>query len=251
MAEPLPTQHVAPPSPPAARAPGVVQALVSVLTKPASFYASVRDAGGYGAPIVFALVMGIVAGVINAVYLVVGLGAAGGAMGGAIGAAAGFGSLIMMPIFAVIGCFIGGAIVHVISLIAGGKGTFEQSVRVAGYAAAVMPIGALVGFVPLVRFLPTLYGLYLVAQGLMAIHAADRAKTYVATGVLAVLLVLFAIMGMVMGRAAQQFGSEMKTQFGEGSQFQRDMAKAREDIQRAAEEARRKQQEQQQGQPQK
>jgi hypothetical protein len=220
MADPLPPQQVAPPSPPAAQAPGIVQAFVSVLTRPASFYASVRDVGGYGAPVVFALVLGIAAGLISAAYLVIGLGAAGGPWGGAIGAAAGFGTVIMTPIFAVIGCFVGGAIVHVVSLIAGGKGTYEQSVRVAGYAAAVMPIGALVGFVPLLRFLPTLYGLYLVAQGLIAIHAAERTKTYVTTGVLAALFVLFAIMMAMTGRAVQQMGADMKTQLRPNSQLQ-------------------------------
>jgi hypothetical protein len=247
MADPLPTQPATPSAPPspAAQAPGIVQAFVAVLTRPSSFYASVRDVGGFGSPVVFALVVGIVAGVINAVYLVLGLGAAGGAMGGAIGAAAGFGTIIMTPIFAVIGCFVGGAIVHVISLIAGGKGSYEQSVRVAAYAAAIMPISSLLSFVPVLRFLPGLYGLYLVAVGLITIHAADRKKTYVVTGVLAVLLVIFGIMGLLATRAVQQMGADMKTQLGPGSQFQRDMEKARQDMQRASEETRRQQQEQQ------
>lgn len=248
MADPLPTQPATPSAPPspAAQAPGIVQAFVAVLTKPASFYASVRDVGGFGSPVVFALVLGIVAGLINAFYLVLGLGAVGGAMGGAIGAAAGFGTILMTPIFAVIGCFVGGAIVHVISLIAGGKGSYEQSVRVAAYAAAIMPISSLLSFVPVLRFLPGLYGLYIVAQGLIAIHAADRKKTWIVMGVLAALLVVFGIMGMLATRAVQQVGADMKTQFGPNSQFQRDMEKARQEMQRSTDEMRRQQQEQQQ-----
>jgi hypothetical protein len=223
MADPLPTQPATPSAPPspAAQAPGIVQAFVAVLTKPATFYASVRDVGGFGSPVVFALVLGLAAGVINAAYMVLGLGAVGGVMGGAIGAAAGFGTLIMTPIFAVIGCFVGGAIVHVVSLIAGGKGSYEQSVRVAAYAAAIMPIGALVSFVPALRFLPGLYGLYLVAVGLIAIHAADRTKTWVVMGVLAALLVVFGVMGMLATRAMQQVGAEM--------QFQREVQKVQQD----------------------
>ncbi|HEY6002917.1 MAG TPA: YIP1 family protein [Anaeromyxobacter sp.] len=212
MADPLPTQPATPsaPPPPAAQAPGIVQAFVGVLTKPASFYASVRDAGGFGSPVVFALVLGIVAGVISAAYAVLGIGAAGaGPMGGAM---VGFSAIIATPIVAVIGCFVGGAIVHVVSLIAGGKGTYEQSVRVAGYAAATMPISALLSFVPFLQFVVFLYGLYLAAQGIIAIHAANRTKTYVVTGVLAVLVVVLGIMATVAGHAMQQVGSEMQHQ---------------------------------------
>ena len=240
MAQPIQAPPASPASAPApaAKAPGIVQAFVAVLTKPASFYASVRDLGGFGAPLVFALVMGLVSGVIGAVFSVLGLTAAAGAMGGAVGAAAGFAGILMAPIFAIIGCFVGGAIVHVVSLIASGKGTYEQSVRVAGYAAAVMPIGALLGFVPLLNVLASLYGLYLVVQGLIAVHAADAKRTYVCAAVLAAILVLFTVLGLFAQRAAQEA-------FGEGSDFQREMQKAQVEMQRAAEEMKKAQQQQQ------
>ena len=249
MANPLPPQPAtpgAPPPPAATPAPGIVQAFVGVLTRPADFYASVRDAGGFGAPVVFALVMGLVSGVIGAVYAFIGLGAMAGATGAAVGAFAGASAIIMTPIVAVIGCFVGGAIVHVISLIAGGKGTYEQSVRVAGYAAAIMPISSLLGFMQLLPTLAGLYGLYLCAVGLITIHAADRKKTYAVTGVLAAILILFGIVGMIAGRAVQQMGSEMESKYGAGSDFQREIQKAQQEMQRAAEEMRRQQEKQEQ-----
>ncbi len=242
MANPVPSQPAPPaPQPPTAapQAPGIVQAFVGVLTRPAEFYASVRDAAGLGAPIVFALVMGVLSGVITAVYTTLGLGAVGGVAGGAIGMAAGVGAIIMTPIFAVIGCFVGGAIVHVISMIAGGKGSYEQSARVAAYAGAVMPISSLLAFTPLLRMLPGLYGLYLVAVGLITIHAADRKRTYTVVGILAALLVLFSIMAMLAARAVRDMGSEMQTKFGPNSQFQRDLQKAQDEMKRAAEEMKR------------
>lgn len=206
MADPFPPSPAPPSAPPspAAQAPGILQAFVGVLTKPADFYASVREVGGFGAPVVFALVAGLAGGVISAVYAFIGLGATGRAAGGAVGTFAGASAVIMTPIFAVIGCFVGGAVVHVVSTIAGGKGTYEQSVRVAGYAGAVMPLSALLSFVPLLRFLPTLYGLYLAAVGLVAIHAADRRRTYAVMGVLAALFVIFSILAALAGRAVQQ-----------------------------------------------
>lgn len=258
MAEPLPSAPAPQgPSQPSA-APGILQAFVGVLTKPADFYASVRTASGLGAPLVFAVVMGLVSGVITAVFATIGLGAAAGAMGGAFGAGMGVVSILLSPIFAVIGCFVGGAIVHVISMIAGGRGTFEQSVRVAGYASAVMPIGAVLGFVPLLNVLPNLYGLYLVALGLVAIHAADRKRTFASVAVLAALVVLMSIMGWLAGRAMQQVGQDMEGRFGPGSEFQREMQKAQleaqraaEQMQRAAEDLRRQQEQQRQEQEEK
>ena len=248
MPDPIPSAPAPQGQPPSSAAPGaapgIFQAFTAVLTRPGEFYASVRGASGFGAPVVFALVMGVVSGVVAAVYTVIGLGAAAGAMGGALGTAAGLSAIVMSPVFAVVGCFVGGAIVHVISMIASGRGTYEQSVRVAGYASAVMPIGALLGFLPLLNVLPSLYGLYLVAQGLIAIHAADRKRTYVATAVLAALLVLMSIMGWVAGRAAQQMAQDMDGRFGPNSEFQREMQKAQEEMKRAAEELR-KQAEQQ------
>jgi hypothetical protein len=198
MADPLPTQPVSSSAPASPAAPGIGQAFKDVLTKPAAFYASVRDAGGLGGPVVFALVLGIASGVISAAYAILGLGA-GGAMGGAgIRAVT---ALILTPVVAVIGCFVGGAIVHVISLLAGGKGTYEQSVRVAGYAGATMPISALVSVVSVLQIPVFLYGLYLVVQGLVAIHGADRTKAYIVTGVLACLVVILGVVSMLFGLA--------------------------------------------------
>lgn len=236
-----------PPAPPAPgpSAPGgvdfssIIPSFVGVLTRPTPFYESVRGQTGLGPPLVFAAAMGLVYGVIVAIYAMVGLGIAGGALGGAIGAAAGFSMIILGPIFAVIGgSFIGGAIVHVISLIAGGKGSFEQSVRISSYALAVMPIGAVLAFIPLVRYLPSFYGLYLIALGIIAIHLADRKKTFVVTGVLAGIFVLFIVVGMLIGAAARTAGDELKARYGEGSDFQRELKKSAEEMRKAAEKMR-------------
>jgi len=213
----------------------ILDAFKRVLARPSEFYASVKDQAGLGPPLVFALAMGVAAGVITAVLSLVGLRGAAGALAGA---AVGFGAILLSPIFTMIGVVIGGAVAHVISLIAGGKGTFEQSLRVAAYASAVMPIAALVGFVPLVNILPSLYGLYLVAIGLVVVHAADRRKTFISVAVLGALLVLMTISSLLAMRAARSAATDLDKAFGPGSKFQQDLAKGAEQLQRAAEEAR-------------
>ncbi len=242
--QPPPATPGAPPPPAAApaQAPGILPAFRAVLTRPAEFYASVRDVGGFGAPLVFALVMGLASGVLTAIVGLLGLGAAGGAGGAGYGMMVGFGAIVGTPIFAVIGCFIGGAIVLVISMIAGGKGTYEQSVRIAAYAAAVMPFHALLGVIPLLGTLSTLYGLYLVTQGVVAIHGADRQRVRLVATVLAVLVILMSIAGWVNGRAAQRMGADADARFGPSSEFEREMRKAQDELQRANDELQRKQQ---------
>lgn len=237
-------------APPPAPAPGpqasspvdfgaIVPSFIAVLTRPAPFWESVKGQTGLGQPLVFSAAMGLVYGVIGAIYAVVGLGVAGGAMGSAIGAAAGFSMIILGPIFAVIGgSFIGGVVVHIISLIAGGKGSFEQSVRIASYHMALGPVAAVLAFVPVVRFLPWFYGLYIVALGIIALHMADRKRTFVVTGVLAAIYILLVVVGLILGAAARTMSSEIRQNYGEGSQFQRDMRQAGEEMKKAAEKLR-------------
>ncbi len=104
---------------------------------------------------------------------------------------------------------------------------------------------------PLLRILPGLYGLYLVGVGLIAIHAAERKRTWTVMGVLAVLLVLLSIFAMLATRAAQNMAEDMRTRLGPNSQFQRDLQKAQQDMLRAAEELKRQQQQPPPPEPQK
>lgn len=228
------------PSPPAPAAPvfdikAIVDAFVRVLTRPSEFWASVREQRGFGPPIIFAVVMGLVAGVVGAILAVTGLGMLLGGVGGAIGGVVGVAGIITMPIAYAIGCFIGGGIVYLIALIAGGKADYEQSVRIASYASAVGPIAVVVSFVPLLGIVPSLYGLYLVALGVIAIEVADRRKTFITAGVLAGILVLFQVVGLFTAMAARSAADKLEAQYGEGSQFQRNVKRSTEELRRMSE----------------
>ncbi len=217
-------------SPPVS-ASALVQTFIAVLTRPATFFESVKGQTGYKDPLVFAVVMGLVGGVIHAVLSLARLlpvAAAG----------AGLAMIILMPIFSVLGCFIGGAIVHVVAMIAGGKGSFEHSVRIAGYSSAVLPVSAVLSFAPILQHLPSFYGLYVAALGIIALHLADRRRTFVVTGVLAVILAIFVVMGLMAASAARRAGDELRAKYGEGSEFQKEMQKMTDDLKKAAEDAR-------------
>jgi len=232
MPEPMPTS----PAPgtsgsPPVSGPALFQAFIAVLTRPAAFFESVKGQTGFRDPLVFAVAAGLVGGVIHAVFSLAHLLPV-------TAAGVGLAMIILMPIFAVIGCFVGGAIVHVVSMIAGGKGSFEHSVRIAGYCAAVLPVSAVLSFIPLVQYLPSFYGLYIAALGIIALHLADRRRTFIVTGVLAAIMAIFVVMGMMAATAARRTGEEIRAKYGEGSEFQKEMQKMREDLEKAAEEAR-------------
>jgi len=206
MADTVPTppspDQAPPPAAPAAPPfdiKAIVDAFVAVLTKPAEFFASpaIQNQQGFPQPLIFAVVMGVLAGVVGLLLAVLHLGAVFGIGAGLLG-------LVLSPIFAVLGAFIGGAIVHVIGLIGGGKGTYEQSVRIACYAMAVFPIAVLlriISFLPL-DILANLYGLYIIALGVIALHQAKRQTVFIVVGVLAALAVIFGIVGFFAQRAA-------------------------------------------------
>jgi hypothetical protein len=235
MPQPSPSSPPPPAAPPAAPpSPGVARAFAAVLSRPAAFYASLRGQTGVGAPVVFALVMGLVSGVVSAVLAAAGLGAAPGA--GSV-----LGPLVASPVAAVVGCFVGGAGVHLLSAFADGKGSYEDSVRVAGYAAAVMPVGAALGAAPLLGTLASLYGLYVVAQGLVTLHLAERRRAFAACAALAVLVALLGLVGHLWGSEGRDGAADVDRRFGEGSEFRREMQRAEQELRRAADEAKARQ----------
>ncbi len=233
-----------PPQPPGAPlltteappSPRIFRAAAAVLTKPAAFFDSMRAQTGFGPPIVFAMAMGLVSGVISAVLLGLGLGAARGVGAGGVGVA--LAGIVLAPLIAVaVGSFLGGAIVHLIAVIARGKGTFEHSVRIASYSLAVLPLAALLDISPFLPTLANLYGIWIVVAGVLALHAADRRRTYAAAAVLAAVVAVVGVAGTLAGAGGED-------PFGHGSSFQREVEKAREemkrrteDLQRAAERA--------------
>ena len=179
---------------------------VAVLTKPLEFWPAQRGRVGFQQPLVFAAAMGLLTGAITAVLAITHLGLA---MGG-FGFGAAIGAVILYPIlYPLVGSFVGGAIVHVLAMVAGGKPVYETSVRIASYSMAVAPIAAILGVVPLLGIVANIYGLYLVALGIVALFGTQRQRTLIVMGVLAVIVVLLGVSSWMAARSASRFVEEM------------------------------------------
>jgi len=182
---------------------------IDVLVKPKSYFSTMKTTGGIAEPLIKALLYGVIAGVIALIWGLLKIGGSVGIFGGAIGVM----MFIWYIIGAIIGLFIGGVIMLIISAICKGNTDFEANVRVTASVMVIMPIGALLGFVSglnftagsIISLLVNLFALYLIYHALVESLKAKPASSKVLTIVLAALLVLFFFIGLGTKKAASKF----------------------------------------------
>src|SRR6056297_1269410 len=167
-----------------------------VLFSPKEYFSSMETSGGLGAPILKVLVYGVIAGIFALLWSVLNLSGIGGGMfGGAIG----IGAFFMTIIFAVIGVFVGGVIILIISSICNGNGEFEPNMRVAAAIMVVLPINAFLGFFggishaldAIIGFAVNIYALYMlytaVTRTLEGKVQPAKAVSYILGGLLVII----------------------------------------------------------------
>jgi hypothetical protein len=170
------------------------------LLNPKAYFSTMRTSGGMAEPVIKALIYGVVAGIIVFLWGILGLGGQAGVFGAGIGAM----GLVYTVIAAVIGLFIGAVIVLIISAICKGNTDFEACLRVVASLMVVFPISALLGFISgispvfgvIIGLSVNLYALYLLNYGLTESLKTNPGTTKILMYVLAVLLVIFMIVGL-------------------------------------------------------
>jgi len=171
-----------------------------VITDPAGFYRSMPQDGGFVAPVIFVLVMAVISGLIVAILtLPTGLGAGA--------APVGFMALVMLPIMALIGSFIGAAIMFVIWKLMGSDRSFETAYRCVAYAAAIMPITVLLAAIPyLGSIVKVLWSCFLMYIASIEAHGIKARTAAIVFGVLGALMLL---LNLSAERAAMQMAEQM------------------------------------------
>lgn len=174
---------------------------IKVITNPVGFYRDMPKGGGFIEPLIFLVVMAAIAGVLTAVLSLVGFGMTGMMF-------VGFAAIIIVPIVAVIGSFIGAAIVYIIWLIMGSKESYETAYRCIAYASAIYPIAAIFGIIPyLGAIVGTAWGFYLVIVASIQVHKIKANLAYIVFGIIGALLI---IMQVSSEYAARNFQSSME-----------------------------------------
>ena len=180
-----------------------------VITSPSKFYENMPTDEGYEAPLKFAItnimVFGIITGIFRILWDSFILLFSGEDFSiivmGIIGVILlyGFIFIILLPIFSIIGLFIGGAILFILFKIVGGTGTYEGTVRIISYSSAVN----LIAWIPILGWLIGLYQLVLNIIGGKFVHNLTTARSAIAVLipvaiVLLITIVLFLIFGLAV-----------------------------------------------------
>ena len=162
-----------------------VETLMMVLTKPEAAFTAMKREGGFGEPMLFA-VIGASSGAIVAFLFSFALQSIGISTGGKNGLAylAGFGIgslffIILIPLFILLGLFIGAGILHLCLMIVGGaKQSFETTFRVLAFAHGSTGPLQMIPFCG--GFIAAIWGLVVNCIGLARAHETDTWRAVLA-----------------------------------------------------------------------
>jgi hypothetical protein len=162
-----------------------LETLMMVLTKPAEAFTAMRREGGFAGPIIYALIGGC-AGALVSFFFSFALQAMGVAAANkssfSLLAGAGIGSIffiIIIPVFIVIGLFIGSAIMHLCLMIVGGaKESFETTFRVMAFSQGSTGV---IQMIPICgAFIAAIWGIVVNCIGLARAHETDTWRAVLA-----------------------------------------------------------------------
>lgn len=172
-----------------------ISTVTGVVTAPAIFYRSIRKAGDFVSPLLFALICFAIAGILGGIFSLV--------LGNGIGAA--LGTVILTPILSTLFLFIGAGIIHlfVLLLVKPASTGFEATFRATAYS---VPLSSLVSWVPFIGpfigFAVSLYALYLSIVGVRELHGTTTQSAALAVLIpVGILFVLFLCLFVLIGAA--------------------------------------------------
>ncbi|MFO7923638.1 MAG: hypothetical protein R6U58_08090, partial [Bacteroidales bacterium] len=183
------------------------------LLKPEEYFSTMSTEGGFGPPVIKALIYGFIAGILNLIWSFLNLSYAGGAFGGMMGGAVGVLALIWSVIGALIGLFIGAVIILILVSIASGKTDFEPIVHVQAALLVIMPVSAFMNVFSavhpvvgsLLSLAVNLYLLWMLFNAMTKTLEAKADTSKIIMFVLGGILILFFFIGMATRRAARTF----------------------------------------------
>jgi hypothetical protein len=172
-----------------------VQSFIStvqrVVLQPADFYRGILRRGDFLNPLIFAIICYEVSAILGGL---IALAFGNRGFGGFIG------NIILAPIGAAIGLFIGAGILYLlVMVIVGSRNSgYEATFRVAAYTSVVN----LVSWIPFIGWIASLYGIYLAIVGIREVHTTTTGKAALVVLIpVAVLLFIFLVLAIVVGVA--------------------------------------------------
>jgi hypothetical protein len=174
-----------------------VQSFIStvqrVVLQPVDFYRGILRRGDFINPLIFAIICYEVFTILSGILALAGIGQPQQGFGGFLA------SLVLAPILAAIGLFIGAGILHllVVLIVGSGNSGFEATFRVGAYAA----VTSLVSWIPFIGWIASLYGIYLAIVGVREVHATTTGKAALVVLIPVAVLILLALILIAVGAA--------------------------------------------------
>jgi hypothetical protein len=178
-----------------------INAVRGVVTAPVGFFRGIRREGDFVNPLIFAIICYEVSAILGGLLSLVGL-----SMGGTRGFGSFLVSIILAPIFAAIGLFIGAGILHLlVMLIVGSRNSgFEGTFRVSAYSS----VTSLVSWIPVIGWIASLYGIYLAIMGIREVHNTSTGKAVIVVLIPALVVFLLVVLIVAAIGAAIFFGTQ-------------------------------------------
>jgi len=163
-----------------------IETLQIVLTRPAEAFTAMRREGGLGEPLLYGVIGGSIGGIVSFLFSLglQSVGFLGNRDHNAFAMMAGMGAgsiaiIILLPLFIVIGMFIGAAVIHVCLMIVGGaKQSFETTFRVIAFTHG--STGPLQMIPVCGGFIAAVWGLVLYCIGLARAHEIETGRAVIA-----------------------------------------------------------------------
>ncbi len=168
--------------------------LPKVLFSPRTFFRGVANLRGFANPLIFAAICGLVGALLSGVFNEFAQGIPGMRL---LTTQTGFlFTVISAFVYSMVGLVIITGIYHLfVMLLAGAHNGLEGTFRVVAYTYAVQVLG----WVPLLNILAGLYGLYLCAFGIQAVHSTTYQRAAAIAALPILLLIPFAFLFGLLG----------------------------------------------------
>jgi hypothetical protein len=178
-----------------------INAVRGVVTAPVGFFRGIRRQGDFVNPLIFAIICYEVSAILGGLLSLVGV-----SMGDTRSFVSFLIGIILAPIGAAIGLFIGAGILHLlVMLIVGSRNSgYEGTFRVGAYSA----VTTLVSWIPIIGWIASLYGIYLAIVGIREVHNTTTGRAALVVLIPAVVVFLLVLLIIAVIGAAIFFGTQ-------------------------------------------
>ena len=166
---------------------------LNVIKTPVYFYQNNIESSGYLKSIIFVIIMALVSAIIITFFSL---------LSGSFNPASLIGTLLFVPVMLVIGSFISALIVFIVWKVMGSDHSYQISYHCVAYSMAIMPVIAVLSFIPYTSIIGTVWASYLMIIASTEVHGIGQ-KTAI------IVFVILGLIGVISNIAGEMLNQQM------------------------------------------